>query len=612
MVSLATIAITWDARLPSGIVTTALVPVLRVQQRRPGQGGLHVAVEYEEAGLEAGRVGAVLGREDERAGALDHAVLQHRRGQLGGALARRHLDGHGRRDAGPGVVSRVHLGLVDVPDVEDADRQRYHDHQQRDPRREPGGRDRDAAARAVSAVAAIAAAAAVAVPVVAVAAGGPARAAGVAVVVAGAAAAAHVLPRGVGPPGRRRPGARRGVRRRARRGFGGRGPPGVARVVVLGVAAVEVVAGAEAGQERVVALAALPALVAGLAVAGVAALRVAAGRAVAVAAAAAERAAGAGAARVIARWHLLHPAGAARRGLAAGAARERLAAGPALERLRAGARVLLRAGPRPLRGVAGPGARVGLAVAPGVVPGLAAVALTGIALALALVVVLAAVAAAVVRLLLVVRRPLAVGLLLAAVAGLGALRPVPPARLVLLPDRVVPLRVVAGRRPTRRRRRGRSCRSYGVPGFARQHQVAGGGAGAALGLQRRLEQHGGGGRVDRLPPRPRVVPGRGERAVRGRRGEALVDQSHRERCHSIGEIRRELPRGNGGRALTARQRAGKTDEDLDCLFGRGQRGEGVSRPCPAVRRSAVSRARRQDHYGHANADTTRIDGETHA
>ena len=108
-------------------------------------------------------------------------------------------------------------------------------------------------------------------------------------------------------------------------------------------------------------------------------------------------AARAGAARVVAGRDRRDPAGAplpGLTGLTAGAALNLLATGAAAGRLGAGLGILLRAGSRPLRGVAGPGARVGLAVVPAVVPGLlvvlAAVALTGVGLALVVVIVVVA------------------------------------------------------------------------------------------------------------------------------------------------------------------------------------------------------------------------------
>ena len=219
-VSLARIAMTWEARLPSGIVTTVWIPVLRVQQRRPGQAGLHVAVEYEVPGLEAGRsLVAALGREHERAGARDHAVLEQRRGRAG-RRSRRWSPGRS-----PSARSRPRRSRPggswprDAVDVEAAVGERDDDDQQRDPRREPADR---AAARGAG-VAAVAAGTAVAAVAAQSPRGGAAGVAGIAGV-AGAAA------RTAGPGRDRRRGRRRRAGRlaaaarlrRGRRGRGGR------------------------------------------------------------------------------------------------------------------------------------------------------------------------------------------------------------------------------------------------------------------------------------------------------------------------------------------------------------------------------------------------------
>jgi hypothetical protein len=71
------------------------------------------------------------------------------------------------------------------------------------------------------------------------------------------------------------------------------------------------------------------------------------------------------------------------------------------------------------------------------------------------------------------------------------------------------------------------------------------------------------------------MPARAQRVMSGDSGEAFVDEAHRQWRDPNREVRRELPGGCGGRAVTAGQGPGKTHQDLHCSFGRGERGERI-------------------------------------
>ena len=110
--------------------------VLLVEQQRVGQRRLHVQVHAVEAGQQAVRVRAVLGGQDERAGAGHHAELGQLRAEAGRRLARGDLD-HDVAGARARVVGRVVLVLVQAVDVRAADAERDQDDQQGGQRRDP-------------------------------------------------------------------------------------------------------------------------------------------------------------------------------------------------------------------------------------------------------------------------------------------------------------------------------------------------------------------------------------------------------------------------------------------------------------------------------------------
>ncbi len=110
--------------------------VVRVDQQRVGQGGLHVLVHPVEAGQQPGSAGAVLGRQHERALARHHAQLHQLRRQARRRVARGDLD-RDRAGPFPGEISRMVLAHVQVVAIDAADGQRDHDNQQRGQRRDP-------------------------------------------------------------------------------------------------------------------------------------------------------------------------------------------------------------------------------------------------------------------------------------------------------------------------------------------------------------------------------------------------------------------------------------------------------------------------------------------
>src|SRR5712691_2153017 len=129
--------------------------VFRVDQQRVGQRRLHMLAHPVEAGQQAGRIRAVLGRQDERAGAGYHAELGQLRPEAGRRVTGGDLDHHGA-GAVPRVVGRVVLAHVEAVGVGAAYGQRDDDDQQRGQRRDPAEpAPRTAATRPASATATV-------------------------------------------------------------------------------------------------------------------------------------------------------------------------------------------------------------------------------------------------------------------------------------------------------------------------------------------------------------------------------------------------------------------------------------------------------------------------
>src|SRR4029077_7995066 len=87
-------------------------------------------------GEQAGRTRAVLGGQDERAGAGHHAELDQLRAEAGRRFTRDNLDHH-RAGAAARIVGRMVFAHVKAVDPDAADGQRNDDDQKRDQRGDP-------------------------------------------------------------------------------------------------------------------------------------------------------------------------------------------------------------------------------------------------------------------------------------------------------------------------------------------------------------------------------------------------------------------------------------------------------------------------------------------
>jgi hypothetical protein len=94
-------------------------------------------------------------------------------------------------------------------------------------------------------------------------------------------------------------------------------------------------------------------------------------------------------------------------------------------------------------------------------------------------------------------------------------------------------------------------------------------AGPALGLQRRVQEDGGGRGIHGLAAGARVVAAGAQRRVRGGGGEPFVHEPYRQWRDAGREVRRELARGGGGGTLSARQGLRQAYQDLNRLLGCG-------------------------------------------